>query len=68
MENKNTHEADVLDIITFVTSKKETLAVKTILKAIELCKLSQRDNLRRPINSFYDAVYYKANQMHLAGI
>ncbi len=59
-------DIEVRAIIRYVKRYNTYLSDKTILMAIELCKVNQRDNMGRPIYNFYEAVYYRANQMWLA--
>jgi len=53
-------------VVGIIKSRKNFLSEPTILRAIELCLTNNRDNLGRPITNFYDAVYYRANQIWLA--
>lgn len=67
MQSYNIQGQDDIDnIIKAIRSKNRFLSAKTILKAIEICKVNQKDNLGRTINSFIEAVYYRANQIWLA--
>jgi hypothetical protein len=52
--------------IEFAKKKNPFLSRETILRSIDLCMVNDKDNLGRTILHFYEAVFYRANQIWLA--
>lgn len=67
MQQLHKHRIEISDIYNSAKRKNSSLPEKTIKKAIEICLANPIDNLGKTIFSFEDAVYYRANQMWLAG-